>query len=74
MNKILLIAFLVFMAISVKAQQKVIQLYNGTAPGSENSTWTEKETSDHIVYNVSHPTLTVFSADPAIATGTAVIV
>lgn len=78
MNKIILIASLLFLAVSTKAQQKVIQLYNGAAPGSEN--WTYKEqvykpgTKEAIVYNVSHPTLTVYPADSSKATGTAVIV
>src|ERR1700712_3466450 len=76
MNKLLLSAFIMFFAIGVKAQQKVIQLYNGAAPGSENWTYNEKEVSTPypIVYNVSHPTLTAYLPDPAIANGTAVIV
>jgi acetyl esterase/lipase/lysophospholipase L1-like esterase len=73
------ILFLMLFTIGVKAQQKVIQLYNGAAPGSENWKYDEKEYVSkewhaNIAYNVSHPTLTVFAADPAIATGTAVIV
>lgn len=61
------------------AQQKVIQLYAGAAPGSENWTWNEAE-NDHnawntkAVYNVSHPTLTVFAPDSMSSTGTAVII
>jgi acetyl esterase/lipase/lysophospholipase L1-like esterase len=79
MNKRLLIAFLVFATLSVKAQQKVIQLYKGAAPGSESWTWEEKQLDSNlwhtpVVYNVTHPTLTVFTPDPSIATGTAVIV
>jgi acetyl esterase/lipase len=75
MNKRITIALFLLFAIGVKAQQKVIQLYNSAAPGSENWTWDEKETKDmNIAYNVSHPTLTVFLPDPVIATGTAVIV
>jgi acetyl esterase/lipase len=61
------------------AQQKVIQLYNGAAPGSENWTWREQETNKNpinarIAYNVTHPTLTVFLPDSALTNGTAVIV
>lgn len=77
--KRLLIGFLVLAAISAHAQQKVIRLYNGAAPGSEKWTWDEKQLDSNawhtpIVYNISHPTLTVFAADKAINTGTAVIV
>jgi acetyl esterase/lipase/lysophospholipase L1-like esterase len=76
MNKLLLITFIMLFAIGARAQQKVIQLYNGAAPGSENWAYNEKEVSTpySIVYNVSHPTLTAYLPDPAIATGTAVIV
>ncbi|HUZ61810.1 MAG TPA: alpha/beta hydrolase [Hanamia sp.] len=78
MNKIIVFACVLFSAFSTKAQQKVIQLYNGTAPGSENWTYNEQVykpgTKDALVYNVSHPTLTVYPADPSKATGTAVIV
>ncbi len=61
------------------AQQKVIQLYSGVAPGSENWTWDEKENNNNqfgikAVYNVSHPTLTVFPPDSSIANGTSVII
>ena len=78
MNKILVIAFLLFSAFNTKAQQKVIQLYNGAAPGSEQWTYNEQVyksgTKDALVYNVSHPTLTVYPADPSKANSTAVIV
>jgi acetyl esterase/lipase/lysophospholipase L1-like esterase len=59
----------------LNAQQKVIGLYNGAAPGSEDWNWTEKELgSGQLVYNVSHPTLTVFAPDSFVATDAAVIV
>src|SRR6185312_4257018 len=79
MNKIIIVvACVLFAAFGTKAQQKVIQLYNGAAPGSENWKYNEQEykagTKDALVYNVSHPTLTVYPADPSKATGTAVIV
>ena len=69
----------IIISTSLTAQQKVIQLYNGAAPGSEKWTWSEKETNKfaintRIAYNVTHPTLTVFLPDPAIANGTAVII
>lgn len=73
-----MIACLLFITFSVNAQQKVIQLYKGDAPGSESWTYTEKEynagSKDALVYNVSHPTLTVYPADPSTANGTAVVV
>ncbi len=62
-------SFLFILSISIStslaAQQKVIQLYNGAAPGSEKWTWNEKETNKNmlntrIAYNVTNPTLTVF--------------
>jgi len=77
--KSLSLIFFIFISGCLNAQQKVIQLYDGIAPGSENWTWNEKETNKNVmntrlVYNVSHPTLTVFLPDPSMATGTAVII
>ena len=78
MKKLIVVACMLFAAFCTKAQQKVIQLYNGTAPGSENWAYNEQEykagTKDALVCNVSHPTLTVYPADPSKANGTAVIV
>ncbi len=79
MNKRIITAFLLLFAMSAGAQQKVIQLYDGAAPGSGNWTYNEKEFADSarhdtLAYNISHPTLTVYPANPQIATGTAVIV
>lgn len=60
--------------------QKVIPLYNGAAPGSENWNWDEARQDSNlfktpIVYNVSHPTLTVYLPDStAPKTNTAVII
>lgn len=56
--------------------QKVIALNN---KGSEQWNWDEKENNKNlfntrIVYNVSHPTLTVFLPDGTAANGTAVII
>jgi len=69
---------MLFAAFSTEGQQKVIQLYSGVAPGSGQWTYNEQEykpgTRDALVYNVSHPTLTVYPVDPSKATGTAVIV
>ncbi|MDB5130421.1 MAG: axeA1 3 [Mucilaginibacter sp.] len=76
MYKKIAIAALLLFTIAAKAQ-KVIPLYPGSAPGSEKWTYSEKQikTGDfELVYNVSHPTLTVYTPDPGINTGTAVIV
>jgi hypothetical protein len=74
---LLLVAVLQSGAIfTAEAQQKVIPLYNGAAPGSENWTWSETENDSniyhaHTIYNVSKPTITVYPADDAVApTGT----
>ncbi|MBS1812859.1 MAG: alpha/beta hydrolase, partial [Acidobacteria bacterium] len=59
--------------------QKVIRLYPGPAPGSENWKQPEKEYFSNIwqtqvVTNVVNPTLTAYLPDPATANGTAVII
>ena len=63
MRKMTVTAFLMAATLLVIAQQKVIPLYNGAAPGSENWTYNEQQVPlpSHVAYNVSHPTLTVFS-------------
>lgn len=66
-------------ASTLTTQERVIPLYDGPAPGSENWTHSERETvsnlwNTRIVFNVVRPTLTVFPPDPAMANGTAVIV
>lgn len=63
----------------VNAQQKVIQLYDGVAPGTENWNWKEAINDSNvwktkIVYNVTQPTLTVFAPDSNASTGTAAII
>jgi predicted peptidase len=64
---------------STLAQEKVISLYDGPAPGSESWTWNEAENNDNAwkaraVYNVSKPTLTVFQPEEGKGNGTAVII
>lgn len=77
MNKIIF-CLLLLTTLSASAQQKIIPLYPGAAPGSEKWTYNEQEykpgTPGDLTYNVSHPTLTVYPADPSTANGTAVIV
>jgi len=73
-----LIALFLVLASAAQAQ-KVIRLYEGAAPGSENWTHKEKEYfsqiwNTQVVTNVSQPTLTAYFAEPAIANGTAVII
>ncbi|WP_236675841.1 alpha/beta hydrolase [Chryseolinea lacunae] len=68
---------LVLLSLSAYAQQKVIRLYDGPAPGSENWKQQEKENNNNmwqtrIVYNVVNPTLTVFT--PAKPNGTAMVI
>jgi acetyl esterase/lipase/lysophospholipase L1-like esterase len=79
MKKILVL--FIFIASVVQAQQKVIPLYNGAAPGSENWNWDEQFIDannnmfkTNIVYNVSKPTLTVYAPDASVANKTAVII
>lgn len=69
-----------------QTNNQVIPLYDGAAPGSEN--WTQKEgmmdvtdprfgsgsATDALVWNVTHPTLTVFRPAAGKGNGTAIIV
>jgi acetyl esterase/lipase len=76
--KLTIIGLLLFVT-AANAQQKIIQLYQGAAPGSESWNWTEGESENKLfnvklVYNVVHPSLEAFLPDPSIATGTAVII
>lgn len=57
--------------------KKVINLWPGVAPGSEQ--WKQPETTlgsggRETIVNVSTPTLTAYLPDPSIATGTAIII
>jgi acetyl esterase/lipase len=67
------------LATGLSAQQPktTLNIWPGVAPGSEN--WKQKEAStgqaaQERIFNVVAPTLTVYLPDPAIATGTAVII
>ena len=77
MNRRIIVALLLFCAVAARAQQKVIQLYPGAAPGSENWTYTNQEyiiNGTPVDYNIANPSLVVYLPDPAIATGTGVII
>jgi acetyl esterase/lipase len=68
-----------FLMISNSLFSQEIQLYNGNPPGSEGLNWKEEQSNTNslkimTVYNVSQPTLTVFTPDKAIANGTAIII
>jgi len=77
--KHILILFLITIMSCAQAQQKIIPLYSGPAPGSESWNWGEKENNNNlfherVVYNVSQPTLTVFIPDTPVANGTGVVI
>lgn len=82
MQKVFTFILMLHVWLIPKAQQKIIPLYNGPAPGSETWNWDEGQAmSDKpapvkfpIVYNVSKPTLAVFAPDSAKSNGAAVIV
>jgi acetyl esterase/lipase len=61
------------------AQDKVIRIYDGPAPGSEDWKQTEQENRTNlwqtrVVFNVASPTLTVFKPESGNANGTAVVI
>src|SRR5258708_17054106 len=69
--------FLILLAVPVFASEpKVIPLWPGVAPGSENWNYEEGVPQDaaHPFSNVTHPTLTAYLPDPSSANGTAVII
>ncbi len=75
-NKILIL--LLFSAFASNAQ-KLISLYPDKAPGSENWNWDEKEMvsklfQTRVIYNVSKPTLTVYTPSKELNNGTAVVI
>lgn len=77
--KFLLLFLILFIQCSLGAQEKIIYLHNGAAPGSENWNWTEGETTKNpmnsrMVYNVTRPALIRFDPDAGTANGTAVII
>lgn len=63
----------------MQTPETIIRLYEGSAPGSENWTHHEQENFNQswqtqVVFNVTDPTLTVFSPDPAKINGTAIVI
>jgi len=78
-KRFFLFSLIIFLYAAVNAQQKVIQLYDGPAPGSESWNWNEAENDNNmwqtkVVYNVTKPTLIVFVPEADKANGTAVII
>ncbi len=74
----LLIIFYVFI-LNTSTAQRVISLYNGKAPGTENWTWSEKEMfstiwNTQVVYNVAQPTITAYLPEKSIASGVSVVI
>jgi acetyl esterase/lipase len=73
-----LVLMLMGAPLALRAQQQVIPVWPGTAPGSES--WQQQEVEylnargGKMVRNVVKPTLTVFPANPSLASGTAVII
>lgn len=70
---------LLLLLVNVAEAQKVIRLWPGAAPGSENWKHQEKEYfstiwNTQVVTNVTQPTLTAYLPDPSLANGTAVII
>ena len=79
MKKLLFLLAVALTGHAVMAQQKVIRLYDGAAPGSESWNWNEAENDKNmwqtkVVYNVTTPTLNVFLPEADKANGTAVII
>jgi len=70
-SKILLFILSILISFVAVAQQKEIPLYTGAAPGSENWNWEEKvffvkvPLNAKVIYNITKPTLTVFTPDSA---------
>jgi acetyl esterase/lipase len=74
-----LCALLTLLCPQLSAAEKVIRLYDGPAPGSENWKQQEKEVrldllQASVITNVVTPTLTVFEPEASQATGAAVII
>jgi acetyl esterase/lipase len=71
--------FMSLFSFQAVAQDKVIRLYDGPAPGSEDWKQPEQESRTNlwqtrVVFNVASPTLTVFKPESGNANGTAVVI
>jgi acetyl esterase/lipase len=71
--------FISLSTLHASAQVKVIRLYDGPAPGSENWKQSEQENRSNlwntrVVFNVANPTLTVFEPKAGTANGSAVVI
>jgi acetyl esterase/lipase len=77
-NVVLVMIALATLSVAAVAQHPVIQLWSGTAPGSEGKTAPEKmrlsPEGEHIVSSVHHPSITVYLPAAEKATGAAVLV
>lgn len=76
-RSILIFLLLAAFSLATSAQNKVVPLYPGAAPGSESWNWDEaimEMGPVKFTYNISKPSLTVFQADPSVATGKAFVV
>src|SRR5579862_4474107 len=74
-----LAAALLTAAILFADEPKVIPIWPGPAPGSENASWPETEAVGpndtwRRISNVTRPTITVFLPEQAAATGTGIVV
>jgi acetyl esterase/lipase len=79
MRKLLILAGFILYSSFLLAQETVIPLYSGAAPGSESWNWDEaiygnNQFNARIVYNVSKPTITAYLPAKGTANGTAIIV
>jgi hypothetical protein len=64
---------------SIFAQNKVVYIYPGSAPGTESWNWEEgmdlnNSWKTQVAYNVTKPSLTVFTPEASVANGTAVVI
>lgn len=68
-----------FVTAGLYAQHKVVQVYPGAAPGTESWNWPEGIDENNawktqVVYNVTKPSLTVYTPDASVANGTAAVI
>jgi acetyl esterase/lipase len=78
-TRIVTFVFVSLLCLHAVAQEKIIRLYDGPAPGSENWERPEQESRTNlwrtrVVFNVVNPTLTVFQSEASKANGTALVI